>query len=53
MDSTIDWDADWAKVGPSRLAEACSALATHLGGLEQPMLEAAAEELWRLADLEK
>ncbi len=48
----IDWEQDWSRASAEDLAKAVSALANATGGVEQPMLEEAAEQLWRLADLE-
>ena len=49
----IDWDRDWSKASAKELAEATAALSNGVGGTEQMMLEAAAEQLFRLADLEE
>ncbi len=49
----IDWEQDWTKASVSALAYAVSALANATGGVEQPMLEQASEDLFRLASLEK
>ena len=49
----IEWDRDWSKASVNELAQATAALSNGVGGFEQMMLEAAAEQLFRLADLEK
>lgn len=49
----IRWERDWARASVVDLAHAVSVLANATGGVEQLMLEQAAEELWRLAELEK
>ena len=48
----IDWEQDWSRASAEDLAKAVSVLANSIGGVEQPVLEAAAEQLWRLDDLE-
>jgi hypothetical protein len=50
----VVWKRNWSEASVTDLAAAVAELATVLDGYyEVIMLEQAAEELWRLADLEK
>lgn len=49
----LEGDKDWSKASARELCTALMTLANSLGGSQQDILEAAAEQLWRLAELEE